>query len=83
MWMFTVIVFIIFYLLYLTRITEDNFMMLSRNRLRKLHFGSNEMAINRKFKNQLFQLYNIDMHNMYLFLRALNKPESFWLLNIY
>jgi len=37
LWFFIVLILLICYLLYLTRTTEDNFMMLSRNSFKRLH----------------------------------------------
>jgi hypothetical protein len=45
MWFFMVLILVICYLLYITRTTEDNIMMMSRNQLRKFQYwikGSTE-----------------------------------------
>ncbi len=37
-WFFIVLITLICYLLYITRTTEDNLVMMSRNRLKKLNY---------------------------------------------
>lgn len=37
-WFFIILIFLIFYLLYLTRPSEETLMVMSKNRIRKMQF---------------------------------------------